>query len=218
MKSSDKPLPSTTKNFWTPARLIVTAITMSLLFVMGVSSCQSGDETAKVRPGPRPPSNPAAPPPAPASLPTNVREAELPAANGPTIKLANYSGKVVLVNLWATWCGPCRMETPELVRIHKEYHSKGLEMVGLSTENPEASAESVRNFVRAYNVEYAIGWATPEVALTFMRLTGRDAIPQSFIIAPDGRVLSQFVGYSSLQTPERLRQAIEQALSASKAD
>ena len=210
------------KKFWTPSRIVVTLLTMSLLIAVGVSSCQSSDETAKVsRPPSTAPVRTAPPPPAApavASLPASVRDAELKAANGRAIKLGDYSGKVLLVNLWATWCGPCRLETPELVRLHKEYRSKGLEMVGLSTENPDASAETVRNFVRDFNVDYAVGWATPEVALTFMRLTGRDAIPQSFIIAPDGRVLNRFVGFSAAQTPDQLRQAIEQALSNNKAD
>jgi len=78
------------------------------------------------------------------------------------------------------------METPELVKLHKEFQARGVEMVGLSTENPDASAESVRNFVREYNVDYHIGWATPEVAITLMQ--GRESIPQSFIITRDGRI------------------------------
>ena len=200
---------------------MATLLVMCLLAVIGMSSCQSSDETAKISPPSTAPIKTAPAPPAAAataSLPANVREAELPAANGRAIKLADYSGKVLLVNLWATWCGPCRLETPELVRLHKEYRSKGLEMVGLSTENPDASAESVRNFVRDFNVDYAVGWATPEVALSFMQLTGRNAIPQSFIIAPDGRVLNRFVGFSATNTPDQLRQAIEQALNSSRAD
>jgi thiol-disulfide isomerase/thioredoxin len=137
----------------------------------------------------------------------------MPLVNGSSTKLANYSGKVLLVNLWATWCGPCRLETPELVRLHKEYRGKGLTMVGLSTENATASAELVRNFVRDFNVDYDIGWATPQVAMGFMQLTGRNAIPQSFIIGPDGRVLNRFVGFNPVTTPEQLKQAIEAALS-----
>ena len=222
-KSSNKRAQSTTRTFWTPTRVVTTVLTMCLLAAIGVSSCQSGDETARVTPAtPKAPVKPApaapAAPEAIASLPASVRDAELPAANGRAIKLANYSGKVMLVNLWATWCGPCRLETPELVRLHKEYQSKGLEMVGLSTENPNASAESVRNFVRTFNVDYPVGWATPEVAMAFMQFTGRNAIPQSFIIAPDGRILNRFVGFNASQTPEQLRQAIEQALNSNKAD
>ena len=53
------------------------------------------------------------------TLPQPILDAENRAATGGPIKLADYSGKVLLVNLWATWCGPCRMETPELVKLHK---------------------------------------------------------------------------------------------------
>jgi thiol-disulfide isomerase/thioredoxin len=201
-------------SFWTPTRILVTFVTLCLLVAVGASSCNSADETAKVKPL-RADSTAANPEP---TLPSSVREAEMPSVNGSVIKLADYSGKVVLVNLWATWCGPCRLEIPELVKLHQEYRSKGLEMVGLSTENPEASAEMVRDFVREYNVDYPIGWATREVALSFMQLSGRNAIPQSFIIAPDGRILNQFVGFNAVQTPDKLRQAIEAALTTNKAD
>jgi thiol-disulfide isomerase/thioredoxin len=222
-KSSKKHSPPEQNTLWTPGRVVITALTLCLLAAVGVSSCHSGDETTRVKPaGPTNPStNPAtnrAQPPtgastASASLPDGVREESMPTVNGSSIKLANYSGKVLFVNLWATWCGPCRLETPELVRLHKEYRGKGLTMVGLSTENPDASADLVRNFVRDFNVDYQIGWATPTVAMGFMQLTGRNAIPQSFIIGPDGRVLNRFVGFNPATTPDQLKQAIEAALS-----
>jgi thiol-disulfide isomerase/thioredoxin len=114
------------------------------------------------------------------------------------------------VNLWATWCGPCRMETPELVKLNKEFRDRGVEMIGLSTEDPDASAQSVSDFVREYKVDYQIGWATREVALGLMQ--GRTNIPQSFIIARDGRIVRRFIGFSPSSTPVQLRQALEQAL------
>ena len=132
------------------------------------------------------------------------------ASSGGPIKLGNYSGKVLLVNLWATWCGPCRMETPELVKLHKEFQSRGVEMIGLSTEDPDASAESVSDFIREYGVDYQIGWATREVAQTLMQ--GRTAIPQSFIIARDGRIVKRFIGFRPDQTPNLIKQALEEAL------
>ena len=61
------------------------------------------------------------------------------------------------------------METPELVKLNKEFQSRGVEMIGLSTEDPDASAQSVQDFVREYKVDYQIGWATREVALTLMQ-------------------------------------------------
>src|SRR5215510_2439798 len=187
--------------FWTPLRLVTTVIAFGLLAAIGVSSCNSNDPASKT----------AAPSTRANTLPKQVLEAENRAASGSTpIKLGNYSGKVMLVNLWATWCGPCRMETPELVRLHKEYQSRGVEMIGLSTENPDASARSVSEFIREFNVDYQIGWAKIEVAQILMQ--GRTSIPQSFIIARDGRVVRRFIGFNPETTPTQLKEALEQAL------
>jgi peroxiredoxin len=200
--------------FWTPARLGCTFAVLILVAILG-SSCNSNDVTP---PSSSTPSTSSVPQPAqPAgavldSLPPNVLDSEMRAATGSSFKLSDYSGKVVLVNLWATWCGPCRLETPELVKLHKEFHSRGVEMVGLSTEEPDASAETVRNFVRAFNVDYHVGWATPEVKITLMQ--GRGSIPQSFVITREGRILKRFVGFSPVSTPPQLRQALEEALAA----
>ena len=197
--------------FWTPLRLASTVVVLALLAAFGVSSCNSKDPepsattsgsgtrpTARVNPGLT-------------TLPREILDAENRAASGSApIKFSDYSGKVLFVNLWATWCGPCRIETPELVRLNKEYQSRGVEMIGLSTEDPEASAQSVMRFVREYEVNYQIGWATREVAQKLMQ--GRTSIPQSFIIARDGRILRRFIGFNPETTPSQLKQALEQAL------
>jgi len=198
------------KNFWTPKRLFWTFAALTAIAIIG-SSCNSTNVTPVSS---NPTSSTSANPTGPVldSLPSNILQAELQAASGGPIHLSDYSGKVLLVNLWATWCGPCRAETPELVKLHKEYQSRGVEMVGLSTENPEASAESVRAFVRTYNVDYHIGWATPEVALTLMQ--GRGSIPQSFIITREGRIIKRFIGFSQARTPTQIREALEEALAA----
>jgi cytochrome c biogenesis protein CcmG/thiol:disulfide interchange protein DsbE len=206
----------TGKRLWTPARFAFTVVVLSLFAAFGISSCSSNDE--KRAPSAGVPVNNTAPtakniPPAPApitTLPASVVDAELRAAAGAPIKLSNYSGKVLLVNLWATWCGPCRLETPELVKLHKEFRSQGVEVVGLSTENPDSSAESVKRFVHDFEVDYRIGWATPEVAITLMQ--GRDAIPQSFVISRSGRVVRRFVGFNPTSTPPQIKEAIQEAL------
>jgi peroxiredoxin len=189
--------------FWTPLRLACTVISLGLLAAFGVSSCNSNDS-------PRPSSSAPTRPTGLVTLPRPVLDAENRAASGGPIKLADYSGKVLLVNLWATWCGPCRMETPELVKLHQEYQSRGVEMIGLSTEDPDASAESVAAFVKAYDVKYHIGWATRDVAIALMQ--GRTNIPQSFIIARDGRILKRFIGFRPDATPQQIRQALDEAL------
>jgi peroxiredoxin len=217
-KSSNK-----NEGFWTPLRIVLTLLVFALIAATGISSCTSSDEktssvankSANNAPRARP--NNGAPATngggvATVALPANVRDATLHTVGGETIKLSDYSGKVLLVNLWATWCGPCRLETPELVKLHKQFQSQGVEMVGLSTENPEASADSVKSFVQAFQVDYHVGWAPPEVAIAFMQMTQRDAIPQSFIISRDGHILKQFVGFNPTYTPPQIKQAIEDAL------
>jgi thiol-disulfide isomerase/thioredoxin len=204
---------------WTPTRIVFTFIVLSFFAAFGISSCSSSDEKrhqpapSVVASKPGAPADTTAPAPPAAvitTLPTNVVDAELRAVTGAPIKLSSYLGKVLVVNLWATWCGPCRLETPELVKLHKEFKSKGVEIVGLSTENPDASADSVRQFVQNFNVDYRVGWATPEVAITLMQ--GRDAIPQSFVISRDGRVLKRFIGFNQITTPPQIKEAIEEAL------
>ncbi len=203
------------KPLWTPARIAFTILVLSLFAAFGISSCSSSDEKREA-PAPVVRNNgsapqPVAPAPAPiVSLPASIIDTELKAVSGAPIKLSSYNGKVLLVNLWATWCGPCRLETPELVKLHKEFHSQGVEVVGLSTENPDASADKVREFVHDFDVDYRIGWATPEVAITLMQ--GRDAIPQSFVISRSGRIVKRFVGFNPMDTPNQMRTAIQEAL------
>ena len=155
-----------------------------------------------------PPSKPAAPALI-TTLPASVVNVEMRAVSGAPIKLSNYEGKVLVVNLWATWCESSRMEIPELVKLYKEFRSKGLEVVGLSTENPDASIEGVKQFVQDYDVSYRIGWSPPEVSIALMQ--GREAIPQSFVISRSGRVIRRFVGYNPT-TRRHDKKAVEEGL------
>ena len=184
--------------FWTPLRVVSTVIVLGLLATFGVSSCNSNDRPTRVSDSSLP------------LMPAVVMDTEMQAASGDAIRLSNYSGKVIFVNLWATWCGPCRMETPELVKLHKEYQDRGVEFVGLSTEDPVASAQKVQEFVQQYNVDYHIGWATRDVALTLMQ--GTASIPQSFIITRDGRIQRRILSFHPVKTPPQLKEALETAL------
>jgi thiol-disulfide isomerase/thioredoxin len=201
-------------HYLTPTRIALTVVVLSLVAAFGASSCNSTDGIDK--PGPvsiNPPKPKPAAPTAPAAMVTLtpvVLNTELKSISGNPIKLSDYSGKVLVVNLWATWCGPCRMEIPELVNLYKEYRGKGLEVVGLSTENPEASAEGVRRFAQEFKMTYPVGWVTQDVAIALMQ--GRDAIPQSFVISRDGRIVNRFVGFSQAATAQKLKEAIEEAL------
>jgi thiol-disulfide isomerase/thioredoxin len=213
---------NTGKPLWTPARIAFTILVLSLLAAFGISSCSSSDEPRPAQPAAGVASNPPnstappvrnappAPPPLMTMLPASVVDAELKAVAGAPIKLSSYAGKVLLVNLWATWCNPCRLETPELVKLSKEFRSQGVELVGLSTEDPDSSAADVRAFVHDYNVTYRVGWATDEVQAILMQ--GQNSIPQSFVISRSGRIVKRFVGFNPIYTPPQIREALQEAL------
>lgn len=143
-------------------------------------------------------------------FPASVMNAELKSARGPSFKLSDYSGKVLVVNLWATWLGPSRLEIPELVKLQKRLWSQGVRVVGLSTEKPEESVEAVHEFARNYQIQYKIGWATTEVSVALLQ--GRDALPQTYVISGSGRIVRRFIGFNPQESPDQLKEAIEEAL------
>jgi thiol-disulfide isomerase/thioredoxin len=144
------------------------------------------------------------------SLPEGVRNAQLKSVRGDYFRLSDYSGKVLVVNLWATWCGPCKFETPALVKLQREFRSQGVRVVELSTENPKNSKADLRRWVRRFRVSYRVGWAPPKVALTLMN--GQDAIPQTFIVSKTGRIVRRFIGWNAVDTVPRWRLAIREAI------
>ena len=205
---------------WTMQRVISVAASLVMISALGIISYNIGDlvpvatatTPAPVNANaPAPTSAPAVTdaPPAWTDLPPEVALAPLKDANGASFKLADFFGKVVVVNFWATWCGPCRREIPELIKLHKEFQSRGVEMIGLTSEDPGASAEKVRKFIQDFQIDYRIGWATDQVSAPLMQ--GHTAIPQIFIISPDARILKRFVGFSPAYMSE-IKQALEDAL------
>lgn len=160
------------------------------------------------------PRNATAPPPAaPAPLAASVMQAKFNLIDGKSKTLADYSGKVLIVDLWATWCGPCRQEIPHLVEIAKEYKSKGVEVIGLTNEDPQTDEEKVKEFSKQFKINYAVGWADPQMQFGLMR--GRNGIPQTLIIGRDGMVLNHFVGFSAAISVPQMRAALDQAVAAS---
>jgi len=202
---------------WSLQRVISVAASLVMISALGVVSYQIGDlvPVATATTPPAVDANAPAPasatdaPPAWTDLPPEVALAPLKDVNGASFKLADFFGKVTVVNFWATWCGPCRREIPELIKLHKEFQSRGVEMIGLTSEDPGASAEKVRQFIQDFQIDYRIGWATGQVSAPLMQ--GHTAIPQIFVISPDARILKRFIGFSPAYAPE-LKQALEDAL------
>jgi thiol-disulfide isomerase/thioredoxin len=148
------------------------------------------------------------------ALPESILKRQLQSLDKGSFRLADFAGSVIVVNLWATWCGPCRMEVPEYEQVRREYAGRHVEFIGLTTEDPRTSSTRVKQFVRDFNFGFRLGWADRETALALMN--GRNAIPQTLVIAPDGRIISHWRGYSPERSAERLRQTIKRALSESE--
>jgi thiol-disulfide isomerase/thioredoxin len=144
------------------------------------------------------------------ALPEQILTRQLQSLDKGSFSLGDFAGKVVVVNLWASWCGPCRNEVPEYEKIRKEYAGREVEFIGLTTEDPRTASARVNQFVRDFKFGFRIGWADRETARTLMN--GRNAIPQTLVIAPDGHIISHWTGYSRGQGGDRLRQTLKSAL------
>lgn len=127
-------------------------------------------------------------PPAPEA----VRNAEVELIDGGTFKLADQKGKVILINLWATWCGPCRNEMPELVKLQEKYRDRGFEVIGLDVD-PEP-IDLIKPFAEKMKINYKLGWANEELVRAFFDITQRNGIPQSFLINREGELTGVFFG------------------------
>jgi cytochrome c-type biogenesis protein len=126
----------------------------------------------------------------------------LTSIDGEEVQLSDYRGKVVLVNFWATWCGPCVVETPALVRMYNKYKSQGFAVIGVALQSEE---DGVKQFVKQHRVPYAIARdSDSEVGLRYQVF----ALPSSFLFSPEGKVKRAFTGFVAEETLERELQAM----------
>jgi thiol-disulfide isomerase/thioredoxin len=116
---------------------------------------------------------------------------------GKPVSKETWVGKVVIVNFWATWCPPCRVEIPELIKLKKEYGDR-LEIVGISEDDDPP--ESVLKFARQKGMTYPIVMATPELIESY---GGVPALPTSFLIDTQGRVVQKHSGLYPIESYDR---------------
>lgn len=167
----------------------------ALLFVFGGAGCARGKDT--------PPQASAA---ASASAPTVAALPKLGPApawelqdvDGKVVRSEQFKGKVVVVDFWATWCGPCRQEIPGYTDLQRKYGSDGLAIVGVSLD--QAGPKVVEEFVKKFGVNYQMVMGDDDVQAAF---GGMDAIPTTFLIDRAGQLRDRKVGAEPTEEYER---------------
>jgi peroxiredoxin len=116
--------------------------------------------------------------------------------NGQEKKLSDYKGKVVLLNFWATWCGPCKRELPDLSSLSNDLKGKDFKLIGVSVDNQQAAVD---NFLRSNQLSYTILHEPTSLVQRYMNASGQndDVIPQTYIIDKKGKVVEALIGSRS---------------------
>ena len=128
--------------------------------------------------------------------------------DGRSARASDYQGKVLVLDFWATYCPPCREETPHLIEMQRRYGARGLQIVGLNVGG-EDDRPKVPGFVREFGIQYPLGF--PEDAMSALYFADSDVIPQTYVFDRRGRLLRRFVGYDST-VPAELENVIKTAL------
>jgi len=124
---------------------------------------------------------------------------------GQTLSLAQFKGRVVVLDFWATWCPPCRMSIPELVKLQKEFNDMGLVIIGISLDDPaQVTNASLRAFKRKYKMNYSVLRYDLQIMKDYFG-NANPAIPTMFVIDREGRIRNKLIGYR----PDALRKSIK---------
>lgn len=118
--------------------------------------------------------------------------------SGNKVTFAEFSrNNVVLINFWATWCGPCKRELPDLIALHNEYKGKNVKIIGISVDRDADVLGLVRNFAAEANLTYPIVIDNGELEKAFGGIRG---IPTSFFVNKNGEIVKKMIGLQSKET------------------
>ena len=120
-------------------------------------------------------------------------------ATGAEVSLASFAGKPLIINLWATWCGPCRLETPQLVKLYEQYKDRGLIIVGISVDD---GPDAVKAFADELKVTYPM-LSGMDVEEQLHGLGYNDLLPMSILVRRDGTIAGRVTGVASTEAWER---------------
>ncbi|MBI3450551.1 MAG: TlpA family protein disulfide reductase [Acidobacteria bacterium] len=134
---------------------------------------------------------------------------DVPAIDGGKITQGEFRGRILVVDVWGTWCGPCRQIIPHLVAIYNKYRARGVEVVGISAEPGTDYATAVRrvqDFAREMGITYRLGMLNEEAYDAIQKVMHYDGdhftVPTTLILDRDGSVIARYPGYFTGQEKE----------------
>ena len=131
--------------------------------------------------------------------------------NGKDVRLSDYKGKVILLDFWATWCGPCKFEIPAFVALQEKYGSRGLQVIGVSVDD---TIEKLQPYVREYQINYPVlqGLGHDDVQEAFGPIFG---IPVNVVISRDGKICVKHSGLPAIESgSDSIEHAVRDAFDA----
>jgi peroxiredoxin len=177
-----------------PVVIIVVAMVVSVMLIAGVyKSRRAGDQMTS----------------APSLKGQLAPDFTLQSLDGKTVRLSDFRGKAVLLNFWATWCQPCKIEMPWFAEMQRQYASEGLQIIGIAMD--EATPQDIGKFARDLGVNYPILVGKEEVGDAY---GGVQFLPATFYIGRDGKVLDKVFG---LRGRGEIESAIKRALAQGQA-
>jgi peroxiredoxin len=122
----------------------------------------------------------------------------LTSLDGQQVRLSQYRGKVVILDFWATWCPPCKLELPHFIELYKEFRQDGLEIIGVSLDR--IGQQEVSAFVKEWKIPYTVVMGNGAVVKSYGGIRG---IPTTFVIGKDGKIYRKYVGYRKKEVFEK---------------
>lgn len=179
----------------------ILAITLVFGLLSACSSCRK--QTVQ-------PANSSAAPGKSMPTPKHITKLGSMEINNQRMTLDNFKGKVVVLDFYATWCEPCRAETPHLVKLQQQYANQGLQVIGLNVGG-EDDRDKVPAYAKEFSIQFPLGFPDDDFAEQF--LGDNQNIPQSFLFDRNGDLVKRFIGYDEGAGAE-LERLVQGALAA----
>lgn len=178
------PIPARSRN---PLALVVVAVVATAMLYFGFHMARRSSSAARIMKS------------------TPAPDFTLESLNGGNMRLSDLRGKAVLLNFWATWCGPCKIETPWLVELQNQYGPQGLQIIGV--EAGDDDKEDIAKFVKEMGINYPVLFGKESVGDAY---GGIPALPETFFIGRDGKIVDKTLGlHGRAEIEDSIKKALD---------